>query len=134
MASSRAYRMKTMGIHKILSISSFPHFSIYFTSISAMPCENQIFAYAKSKTPISCAITAQPISIFVFTSWIVQSLFFLYKKFLVFFSNAVSDLIGSPKGPFSRDAAHVSFLQAIHHILLCTVKLSLQQPGQLFMK
>ena len=39
------------------------------------------FAYMKSKTQISCTITAQLISAFVFATWIVQSLYFLKTKF-----------------------------------------------------
>ena len=43
--------------------------------------ENRIFAYAKTKPQISCAVTAQLISAFVFVTWIVQSLYFLNPKF-----------------------------------------------------
>ena len=47
------------------------------------PCyeKNGFFAYAKTKTQISCAVTAQLISAFVFAIRIVQSLFFLNSKF-----------------------------------------------------
>ena len=38
-------------------------------------------AFAKTKTQISCAVTAQLISVFIFAAWIVQSLFFLNLKF-----------------------------------------------------
>ena len=38
------------------------------------------FAHAKTKTQISCAVTAQLISAFVFTTQIVESLFFLNPK------------------------------------------------------
>ena len=38
-------------------------------------------AYAKTKAQISCAVTAQLISAFVFATWIVQFLFYLYSKF-----------------------------------------------------
>ena len=41
----------------------------------------QIFAYAETKAQISCAVTAQLISAFIFTSWIVQFLFLLHPKF-----------------------------------------------------
>ena len=40
-----------------------------------------IFAYAKTKMQISCAVTAQPISAFVFVTRIVQFLFYLNPKF-----------------------------------------------------
>ena len=43
--------------------------------------ENSIFAYAKTKAQISCAVTAQLISAFVFTTHIVQFLLHLYPKF-----------------------------------------------------
>ena len=43
--------------------------------------ENRLFAYAKTKTQISCAVTAQLISAFVFAIRIVQSLNFLNPKF-----------------------------------------------------
>ena len=44
---------------------------------------NRLFAFAKTKTQISCAVTAQLISAFVFATWIVQYLFFLNPKFPV---------------------------------------------------
>ena len=40
-----------------------------------------MFAYAKTKTQISFAVTAKLISAFVFTTRIVQSLYFLNPKF-----------------------------------------------------
>ena len=40
-----------------------------------------VFAYAKTKTQISFAVTAKLISAFVFATWIVQSLFYLNPKF-----------------------------------------------------
>ena len=43
--------------------------------------KNKQSAYAKTKTQISCAVTAQLISVFVFTTQIVQSLFFLNPNF-----------------------------------------------------
>ena len=39
------------------------------------------FAYAKTMTQISCAVTVQLISAFVFATQIVQSLYFLNPKF-----------------------------------------------------
>ena len=47
------------------------------------PCheKNQRFAYAKTKTQISFAVTAKLISAFVFATRIVQSLFYLNPKF-----------------------------------------------------
>ena len=43
--------------------------------------ENRLFAYAKTKTQISFAVTAKLISAFVFATRIVQSLYFLKPKF-----------------------------------------------------
>ena len=43
--------------------------------------ENQIFANAKTKVQISCVVTAQLISTFVFATWIEQSLLMLNPKF-----------------------------------------------------
>ena len=43
--------------------------------------KNRIFAYAKTKTQISFAVTAKLISAFVFATRIVQSLYFLNPKF-----------------------------------------------------
>ena len=51
--------------------------------IWAATWENRIFAYAKTKTQISFAVTAKLISAFVFATWIVQSLSFLNPKFQV---------------------------------------------------
>ena len=50
------------------------------------PCEPRrektgFFAYAKTKTQISFAVTAKLISAFVFATQIVQSLYFLNSKF-----------------------------------------------------
>ena len=39
------------------------------------------FAYAKTKPQISCAVTAQLISAFVFVTWIVQFVLYLYQIF-----------------------------------------------------
>ena len=43
--------------------------------------KNRIFAHTKTKAQISCAVTAQLISAFVFATRIVESLFFLNPKF-----------------------------------------------------
>ena len=42
---------------------------------------NRLFAYAKTKTQISFAVSAKLISAFVFATWIIKSLFFLDPKF-----------------------------------------------------
>ena len=43
--------------------------------------KKRIFSYAETKAQISCSVTAQLISAFVFAPWIVQFLFYLYLKF-----------------------------------------------------
>ena len=43
--------------------------------------ENRLFAYAKTKMQIICAVTAQLISAFVIAMRIVQSLYYLNPKF-----------------------------------------------------
>ena len=50
-------------------------------TVWAATWENRIFAYAKTKTQISFAVTAKLISVFVFATRIVQSLYFLNPKF-----------------------------------------------------
>ena len=74
----------------------------------------QFFAYAKTKTQISFAVTAKLISPFVFATWIVQSLYFLNPKFqasshlLWLTAHFVSDLVGNPEDRFSHNKAHIS--------------------------
>ena len=74
---------------------------------------NRIFAYAKTKTQISFAVTAKLISAFVFATRIVQSLYFLNQKFqtsshlLWLYSWFVSDLVGNPEDRFSHNVAHI---------------------------
>ena len=65
------------------------------------------FAYAKTRTQISCAVTAQLISAFVFATLIVQFLYFLSPKF-----QASSHLLwlyslGNPEDRFSQKEAHI---------------------------
>ena len=72
-----------------------------------------LFAYAKTKSQISCAVTAQLISTLVFAVEIVQSLYFLNPKFQVSshllwpFSQFVSDLVGNPEDRLSHNAVHI---------------------------
>ena len=76
---------------------------------------NRLFAYAKTKTQISCAVTAQLISAFVFASQIVHFLYYLNPKFQASshiqwqHSPFVSDLVGNPEDLFSHDEAHIIF-------------------------
>ena len=58
---------------------------VIFTAIElriwAVSWENQLSAYAKTKTQISFEVSAKLISAFVFATWIVQYLYFLNPKF-----------------------------------------------------
>ena len=55
--------------------------SILVKHIGAVLWENQQSAYGKTKAQISFAVTAKPISTFVFATRIVQFLFYLNPKF-----------------------------------------------------
>ena len=67
------------------------------------------FAYAKPMVQISCAVAMQLISAFVFTTQIVQSLYFLIAKYQDFshllwlYSQFVADLVGNLEDRFSID-------------------------------
>ena len=82
-----------------------------------------IFAFVKTHTQISCTVTAQQISTFVFTTWIVQFLFFLNPKISSFYPSStaggqfVPDLVGNPKDRFSCVAAQVMGFRPIGCIL-----------------
>ena len=71
------------------------------------------FAYAKTKTQISCAVTAQLISAFVFAIQIVQSLYYLNLKFqasshLLWLLSLVCVGPGwKPEDLFSHNEAHL---------------------------
>ena len=56
---------------------------ICYILLSREPCceKTGFFAYAKTKTHISCTVTAQLISAFVFTIRIVRSLYYINRKF-----------------------------------------------------
>ena len=70
-------------------------------------------AYAKTKTQISFAVTAKLISVFVFATRIVQSLYFLNPKFhasrhlLCLKSPVYVELVGNPEDRFSLNEAHI---------------------------
>ena len=74
---------------------------------------NQLFANAKTKTQINCAVTGQLISAFVFATRIVQSLFYLNLKFqasnhLLWLYSLVCVGPGrKPESWFSHDTAHI---------------------------
>ena len=68
-----------------------------------------VFAYAKTKAQISCAVTAQLISAFVFATKIVQPLYFLntLATFCGCSARFVSDLVGNPEDRFSHGASQM---------------------------
>ena len=68
--------------------------------------------YSKRKTQISCAVTTQLISAFVFATRIVQFLFYLNPKFqvLVIFSDCTGRLVSYPEDRFSRVAVQIMLI------------------------
>ena len=67
----------TVSFYSILSMSTWHHLLHNWASLR----ENRCFAYTKTKTQISCVVTAQLICAFVFATWIVPFLYFLNPKF-----------------------------------------------------
>ena len=95
---------------------------------------NLQFAYAKAKAQISCPVTAQLISMFVFATYIVQSLYFINPKFqassnlLWLYSLVCADNLGNPKNRLlSHDTASDDFsnfrgfenFEILHYPLTC---------------
>ena len=77
-------------------------------------CEKTgFFAYAKTKTLISFAVTAKLIKAFVFATLIVQSLYFLNPKFLAsnhllwLYSPLCFGPVRNPEDRFCHDKAHI---------------------------
>ena len=74
------------------------------------------FAYAKTKTQISCTVTAQ----LIFATRIIKSLYFLIPKFqasshlYVCTAWFVSDMVGNPEDWFSHNKAHMSYIARKH--------------------
>ena len=66
-----------------------------------------LFAHAKTKAHINCAVSAQLISAFVFATWIVPKL--QVSSVAIFYrctAQIVLDLVGNTGDRFSHDAAH----------------------------
>ena len=84
------------------------------TKIRASLWENRLFAYAKTKTQISSAVTEKLISAFVFAIQIVQSLYYLNTKFQAFshllwlYSPVCVGPGQKPECCFSHNEAHFS--------------------------
>ena len=72
-----------------------------------------LFAYAKTKTRISFAVTAKLISAFVFATWIVQYLYFLNPSLWPYL--VIAQPVRNPEDKFSRVAAHM-FLVPIKNL------------------
>ena len=78
-----------------------------------------VFAYAKTKSQISCTVTARLISAFVFAACIVFNIPLLSKSEISSLltilcgstARFVSDLIGNPEDRVSHDAAHFGIRQ-----------------------
>ena len=69
-------KVKTLNKHLYQSKQPLAHWLVKAHAINrASAPENQQSAYAKTKTQISCAVTAQLISVFVFASQIGKSPF-----------------------------------------------------------
>ena len=64
-----------------------------------------LFAYAKTKTQIRCAVIAQMISVLVFPAQLVQNLFFLNPKISSLIPS--SEVVRTPETGFIRDAAQL---------------------------
>ena len=94
--------------------SSFPEVGTIYRKYMSLVMRKPFFVYAKTRTQISCAVTAQLISAFVFASWIEQSLYFLNRNFTPLAilcgctARLVSDLVGKPEVRFSCVAAHIA--------------------------
>ena len=81
--------------------------------ISRVMRKPDIFAYAKTKAQISCAVTAKLISAFVFDTGIVQFLLYLYLKFQLLCQTWPK----TPKTGFSRSGSYVTHLNQSAHVV-----------------
>ena len=68
-------------VSDIFRLFKLPFRWVQVSRIWAASSENRIIAYAKTKAQISCTVTAQLISVFVFATWIAQFLFYYIPKF-----------------------------------------------------
>ena len=88
--------------------------------ICSASLENLLFAYVKTKVQISCAVTAQLISAFVFATWTVQSLYFLNPK-LQAFSHLLWLYSLVCVRPGSCNMAHMILWRSIKVIIFITI-------------
>ena len=95
------------------------------TDASCVMRKIRLSAYAKTKPQISCAVTAQLISVFVFVTQIVQSLCFLNPKFqasshfLWLYSPVSVRAYRNPEEQFSHNEAHAIHRSLISPFVVC---------------
>ena len=108
------FRIKDSSITLLIN-TKFQTSSHLLFSVFSRRGRNRFFAYAKTKTQISFAVTAKLISAFVFESKIVQSLYLLIRNFkpLAIFCGCtawfVSDLVENSEVRFSHNATQTIF-------------------------
>ena len=70
------------------------------------PCHEEFcfFAYAKKELLISCAVTTQLISAFVFATWLNSKPLAIFCGYTAQF---VSNLVRNPEDRFSQDVTHI---------------------------
>ena len=88
-----------------------------------------MFAYAKTKTQISFAVTAKLISAFVFATRIVRSLYFLNTEFQASSCTApfMWDLVGNPEDRFSQNEAHFG-VTSVQRVMLDVIHIRITRP------
>ena len=108
---------------KLKTVSS--GFDLHMSLVMRKP-ENRIFAYAKTKTQISFAVTPKLISTFVFATWIVQFLYYLNPKFQASClfcgctARFVWDLVRNPEEPvFSQRGSYDDCMHRLFDYHVC---------------
>ena len=105
-----SFTIKIICRISVLTSSSAAYLPKHYICTSSW--ENWIFAYAKIKTQINCAVTAQLINVLVFATWIVQSLFLLYPTFqasslFLRLYRPVCVRLSDPEAQFSCITSHI---------------------------
>ena len=91
----------------------YTEFRVKHKKIWASAWENRLLAYAKTKMQISFAVTAKPISAFVFATRMLQALYFFNPNFqasihLLWLHSPVYVRPGrKPEDWFSHNEAHI---------------------------
>ena len=75
------------------------------------------FAYAKTKTQISFAVTAKLISTFVFATYILQALYFHIRNFkpLAILCGCTAQFMSDLVDRFSHNEAHIMWFLAVRY-------------------